>query len=72
MIAELIGWVATIFRSAGMLAKRANAVKYLVSVGNLLWLMNGILTKNAPLIASNAICLGIMLIEIIRTKNEKN
>lgn len=35
IIAEIIGWVATIFRSAGMLCKSANMVKYLVSIGNL-------------------------------------
>ena len=35
MIAEILGWVATLFRGAGMLAKKADLVKYLVSVGNL-------------------------------------
>lgn len=65
---ELIGWIATIFRSWGMLAKSANMVKYLVSAGNLLWMVNGILTVNYPLIASNAICLAIMLIELIKVK----
>ncbi len=68
MIADIIGWIATIFRGAGMLAKRANMVKYLVSVGNLCWLINGILTDNAPLIASNGFCLAIMLYEIIKRK----
>lgn len=68
MIAEIIGWIATIFRGAGMLAKRANMVKYLVSIGNLCWLINGILTDNAPLIASNAFCLVIMLYEIIKRR----
>lgn len=37
IIAEIIGWIATIFRSAGMLCKSANMVKYLVSIGNLCW-----------------------------------
>ena len=68
LIAEIIGWVATFFRSAGMLCKSANAVKYLVSLGNLCWLGNGLLTHNLPLIASNAICLVIMLFEIIKNK----
>ena len=67
MIAELIGWIATFFRSYGMLVKNANMVKYLVSIGNLCWMINGIMTYNKPLIASNAICLLIMLIEIIKT-----
>jgi hypothetical protein len=67
LIANIIGWVATVFRGAGMLMKRAMLVKYLVSIGNLLWMVNGILTHNAPLIASNALCLVIMLYEIIIT-----
>lgn len=73
IIAEIIGWVATFFRSAGMLCKSANMVKYLVSIGNLCWMVNGIMTKNTPLIASNAICLFIMLIEIVknRTKSDR-
>ena len=68
VLIELIGWAATVFRSWGMLAKSANMVKYLVSAGNLLWMINGIFTVNYPLIASNAICLAIMLIEIIKIK----
>ena len=68
MIAVIIGWIATVFRSWGMLVKNAELVKYLVSIGNLLWMINGILTGNAPLIASNAICLLIMGIDIIKNK----
>lgn len=71
LIAEIIGWIATVFRSIGMLAKKADMVKYLVSIGNLCWMINGILTSNKPLIASNAICLVIMLVEII-TKKKKS
>lgn len=64
IIAEIVGWIATIFRSAGMLCKSSDWVKYLVSAGNLCWMVNGIMTHNIPLIASNAICLVIMLIDI--------
>lgn len=73
MIAEIIGWIATVFRGSGMLMKNANMVKYLVSVGNLCWMVNGILTKNAPLIVSNAFCLVVMGYEIARNciKNNK-
>ena len=66
MIAEIIGWIATVFRGAGMLMKRADLVKYLVSIGNLCWMINGILTGNVPLIASNAFCLAVMLFEIAK------
>lgn len=68
ILIEIIGWLATVFRSWGMLVKSANAVKWLVSVGNLFWMINGILTRNIPLIASNAICLVIMLIDIIKVR----
>lgn len=51
-----------------MLCKSANSVKVFVSVGNLFWMTNGILTHNPPLIASNAICLVIMLFEIVKNK----
>lgn len=66
IIANIIGWIATVFRSAGMLMKGANMVKYLVSIGNFCWMVNGIMTKNIPLIASNAICLVIMIVDIVK------
>ena len=72
LIANIVGWIATFFRAAGMLMKRAMLVKALVSVGNALWLANGLLTHNAPLVASNGICLAIMLYEIIITNIKKN
>lgn len=71
ILIEIIGWIATIFRSAGMLVKSANMVKYLVSIGNFFWMLNGIFTRNIPLIASNAICLLIMLIDIIKEKRKQ-
>lgn len=67
MIAEIIEWIATVFRSAGMLCKTTNSVKYLVSLGNLCWMLNGIMTNNAPLITSNAICPVIMAADVIKT-----
>lgn len=68
IIAEIIAWVATLFRGAGMLAKSANTIKYLVSAGNLFWMINGIMTRNMPLIVSNGFCLTVMLYEIISKK----
>ena len=71
IIIEIIGWIATFFRSWGMLCKSANMVKYLVSLGNLFWLISGLLTSNYPLIASNGICLVVMLYEIFKNKFKK-
>lgn len=66
VIAEILGWIATVFRGAGMLAKKALLVKYLVSIGNLFWMLNGILTHNVPLVVSNGFCLAVMGYEIIK------
>lgn len=70
LLIEIVGWIATVFRSAGMLCKRVNTVKYLVSLGNLFWMINGIMTCNVPLITSNAICLIIMGIDIFKNKTK--
>lgn len=69
IISQILGWVATFFRAGGMLAKKPMMVKALVSVGNLGWMLSGVMTGNVPLIVSNAICLVVMLIEVIRSKH---
>jgi hypothetical protein len=69
LIAEIIAWVATIFRGAGMLAKSTNGVKYLVSLSNLFWMINGAITKNVPLVVSNCFCLLVMLYELLKRRN---
>jgi len=71
VIAEIVAWVATVFRGAGMLAKSANKVKYLVSLGNLFWMINGIITGNIPLIVSNGFCLVVMVYDIIKRSRDK-
>jgi len=71
VIAEIIAWVATIFRGAGMLTKKANTVKYLVSIGNLFWLINGVITRNTPLIVSNGFCLVAMAYQVVKEYQNK-
>lgn len=66
IFAEIIAWVATLFRGAGMLVKKADMVKYLVSIGNLCWFINGVITTNVPLMVSNGFCLLVMLFEIVK------
>lgn len=68
ILSQVLGWVATVFRAGGMLAKKPLAVKLLVSGGNLLWLVSGAFTSNIPLVVSNGICLIIMVVELIRTR----
>lgn len=70
IISQILGWIATFFRAGGMLAKKPMTVKWLVSIGNLGWMISGILTENIPLIASNGICLVMMVIEIIKERRK--
>lgn len=69
IVSQILGWIATFFRAGGMLAKKPMAVKMLVSVGNLGWMLSGVLTKNIPLVVSNALCLVVMVFELIKSKN---
>lgn len=66
VISQVFGWIATFFRAGGMLVKDPMRIKWLVSIGNLGWMISGILTANVPLIVSNAICLVVMMVEIIK------
>lgn len=70
IISQVIGWLSTIFRAGGMLAKNPKRIKLLVSAGNLGWMISGILTANIPLIASNAICLVVMVVELIKGRKK--
>lgn len=69
IISQLCGWLATAFRAGGMLAKKTKTVKMLVSIGNFGWMVSGILTANIPLIVSNALCLVVMAVELIRNND---
>ena len=71
ILSQVFGWAATVFRAGGMLAKDSERVKMLVSLGNLGWLISGALTANVPLVVSNAVCLLVMVVEIIRNKKGK-
>lgn len=66
IISQVLGWCATVFRAGGMLAKKPMTVKWLVSIGNLGWMLSGIFTGNIPLIVSNALCLVVMVYEVIK------
>jgi hypothetical protein len=70
VISQALGWLATGFRAGGMLAKKPMTVKLLVSVGNLGWMLSGVLTGNVPLVVSNALCLVVMVFEIIKNKRD--
>lgn len=70
IISQILGWIATFFRAGGMLAKKPLTVKLLVSVGNLGWMVSGILTSNIPLVVSNALCLVVMIIELVKNRTK--
>lgn len=71
VLSQILGWLATFLRGGGMLAKKPDMIKYLVSGGNLLWAASGLLTGNIPLVVSNVVCLVIMGVDIIKNKKEK-
>lgn len=71
VIAEALGWVAACFRAAGMLAKKPNTIKWLVSVGNACFAINGLMESNWPLVASNVLCLVLAGVDAIRQRKEK-
>ena len=71
ILSQILGWIATFFRASGMLAKKPMTVKILVSIGNLGWMLSGVLTGNIPLVVSNALCLVVMVVELIRDKKKK-
>lgn len=68
ILSQVAGWLATFFRASGMLVKNPMQIKILVSIGNLGWLISGILTGNIPLIVSNGICLVFMVAELVRRR----
>ena len=68
ILSQILGWIATVFRAGGMLAKKQMTVKMLVSIGNLGWAISGILTNNVPLVVSNVLCLLVMTVELIRSR----
>lgn len=68
---QILGWIATFFRAGGMLAKNPMRIKWLVSIGNLGWMISGILTANIPLIVSNALCLVVMIYEVFKDNKSK-
>jgi len=72
ILSQVLGWLATAARAGGMLAKDAIRVKMLVSIGNAGWMVSGILTGNIPLVVSNALCLVIMVVELIRNRKDKD
>lgn len=71
VINAIIAWSATAFRAGGMLVKKPMNIKLLVSAGNLGWMLSGILTGNIPLVVSNALCLVIMAVELVRKRKKK-
>ena len=71
IISQILGWIVTVFRAGGMLAKKPMTVKMLVSVGNLGWALSGVLTHNVPLIVSNVLCLCVMVVELAKNRKKK-
>ena len=68
ILSQALGWIAAGFRAAGMLAKKPNTIKWLVSVGNACFAVNGLMESNWPLVASNVLCLVLAAVDVVRRK----
>lgn len=70
ILSQALGWIAAVFRAAGMLAKEPKMIKWLVSIGNACFAVNGLLENNWPLVASNVLCLVLAAVDAIRRRND--
>lgn len=72
LIAEIIGGFAALFRVSSLFMKHPKRIKLLVSIGNLLFLIQGIIRKSPSLIVANGACIIAFIIDIFVEKRKKN
>ncbi len=71
LIAEIIGGFAALFRVTSLFSKSPDRIKLLVTVGNFLFMVQGIINKSPSLFISNFACLLAYLIQYINGKRKK-
>lgn len=71
LIAEIIGGFAALFRVSSLFSKVPERIKLLVTVGNFLFMVQGIINKSPSLIISNGACLIAYIIQFFKNKKEK-
>lgn len=63
IIAEIIGGFAALFRVSSLFSKIPERIKLLVTIGNFLFMVQGIITKSPSLFISNFACLIAFVIQ---------
>lgn len=71
LIAEIIGGFAALFRVTSLFAKAPERIKLLVTLGNFLFMVQGIITKSPSLFISNFACLVAYLVQYFQYRKIK-
>ena len=71
LIAEIIGGFAALFRVTSLFAKAPEKIKLLVTLGNFLFMVQGIINKSPSLFISNFACLIAYAIQYFQNKKIK-
>lgn len=71
LIAEIIGGFAALFRVTSLFAKAPERIKLLVTLGNFLFMVQGIITKSPSLFISNFACLVAYLVQYFQNRKIK-
>jgi hypothetical protein len=66
IIAEIIGGFAALFRVSSLFSKVPERIKILVTIGNLLFMIQGTINKSPSLIISNGACLIAFVIQFLK------
>ena len=66
IIAEIIGGFAALFRVSSLFSKVPERIKILVTIGNLLFMIQGIINKSPSLIISNGACLIAFIVQFLK------
>jgi hypothetical protein len=66
IIAEIIGGFAALFRVSSLFSKVPKRIKILVTIGNLLFMIQGIINKSPSLIISNGACLVAFIVQLLK------
>jgi len=70
IFAEIIGGFAALFRVSSLFSKVPERIKLLVTVGNFLFMVQGIITRSPSLFISNFACLIAYVIQAFKSKQE--
>lgn len=71
IIAEIVGSFACLFRVSSLFSKSADKIKFLITIGNFLFMIQGIINKSPSLFMSNFACLVAYGIQYFKSRKSK-